>query len=122
MDQVTGLNNDKLCVAASIVCEANHFIAYGKCLHPFANSDNDTSQVTALSRGKGRRPALMKQAFAGGCLAGIDAGSLDVDKDLTWTWHRSLDIYDLQYVDIAILMKSNCFWHDVLPSLSIYLV
>jgi hypothetical protein len=115
VDKIVGFYDDKLSMAGPLVCETDHLIALCKTLHSLADSGNDACQVATLPGGKCGWPALVKQALTDGGFAWINTGGLDLDEDLFWTRLRSLDIYDLQHVDLAILIKSDGFGHDITP-------
>src|SRR5581483_6006388 len=119
MGKVAGLYNDKLGVTGPVVGETDYLVAHGKTLHAIADSGDDACQVTALSRGECGGPALVKQTFADGCFAWINTGCLDFDEHLSRTRCRLLDIYDLQHVEFAILIKLDCFGHYVTPYICI---
>jgi hypothetical protein len=116
MGKVGFLYHDKLGLTGPLVRETDHLMAHGNPLHALTDSGNDPCQVTALPRRKCGRPPIGKQAFTDACLTWINTGGLDIDKGFPRTRLRSLNIDDLQHFDPAILIKPDCFGHNLAPS------
>ena len=101
-------HGDELGVACPTLRPAAHRVPDRERGDSLAELLDHAREIGPLAGGEGRRPAAMEQALANGDLARVDRGRLHGDEHLSGTRDRAIDLPDLQHLDPAVVIESDC--------------
>jgi hypothetical protein len=112
---MVSFDDDQFGLAGPIVGKPDDLLTDRDVLDGAADFLDQTGEVAALSRGKRRGPPIGQGALSDHGLTGIDPCGLDPDEDLTRPWGRSVDFYDAEDVNAAVVVEPHCTRHGSSP-------
>src|SRR6202040_195877 len=115
VNEMVSLDDDELGLAGPIVRESDDLVADSDIPDGAADCFDDAGKVAALSRRKCCGPLLGEDTLPDRGLAGVDTRSLDPDQDLLRSRNGAVNLYDMQDVNSAILVKFHRTRHRLSP-------